>query len=96
MDGAFRKPMPEEIVDRGVPFGPKYAALEQLADQARSIRPALKHVRAMRQREELDAAGRTRSPQEVRAELTERQAEVDAELTQLLQDVPRETTNETG
>ena len=96
VDGAFRKPMPEEMVDRGVPFGPKYAALEQLADQARSIRPALKHVRAMRQREELDAAGRTRSPQEVRAELTERQAEVDAELTQLLQDVPRETTNETG
>ena len=95
VDGAFCKPMPEEMVDRGVPFGPKYVALEQLADQARSIRPALKHVRAMQQREELDAAGRIRSLREVKAELTERQAKVDAELTQLLQDVPRETTDET-
>ena len=96
VDGGFCKPMPEEMVDRGVPFGPKYVALEQLADQARSIRPTLKHVRAMRQREELDAAGRSRSLQEVKAELTERQAEVDAELTKLLQDLPRETTDGTG
>ena len=50
----------------------------------------------MQQREELDAAGRIRSLQEVKAELTERQAEVDAELTKLLQDVPRETTDGTG
>ena len=96
VDGAFCEPMPEEMVDRGVPFGPKYVALEQLADQARSIRPALKHVRAMQQREELDAVGRTRSLQEVKAELTERQAEVDPELTKLLQDVTRETTDGTG
>ena len=96
VDGAFCKPMPEEMVDRGVPFGPKYVALEQLADQARSIRPALKHVRAMQQREELDAVGRIRSLQEVKAELSERQSEVDAELTKLLQDVPRETTDGTG
>ncbi len=89
VDGAFCQPMPEEMVDRGMPLGPKYVALEQLADQAKSIRPALKHVRAMEQREELDAAGRIRSLEEVKAELAERQAEVDAELAELLQDVLR-------
>ena len=31
--GAFCQPMPDEMVDRGVPFGPKYIGIEQLADQ---------------------------------------------------------------
>ena len=83
--------MPEGMVDRGMPFGPKYMALEQLADQAKSIRPALKHVRAMQQREELDAAGRIKSLEEVKAELAERQAQVDTELAELFQDVLRGT-----
>ena len=39
VDGAFCQPMPEEMVNRGMPFVPKYVATEQLADQARSIRP---------------------------------------------------------
>ena len=38
----------EEMVDRGMPVGPKYVAIEQLADQAKSIRPAAKHVKAMK------------------------------------------------
>ena len=87
VDGAFCRPMPEEMEDRGIPFGPKYVALKQLADQARSIRPALKHVRARQQREELDAAGRIRSLEEVKAELAQRQVQVDAELIRLLQQV---------
>ena len=84
VDGAFCQPMPEEVVDRGVPFGPKYVAIEQLADQARSIRPAAKRVKAMEQREELDASGRTKSLEAVKPELGESQAEVDAEIAQLL------------
>ena len=84
VDGAFCQPMPEEMVDRGVPFGPKYVAIVQLADQARSIRPAAKRVKAMEQREELDAAGRIKSLDAVKAELGERQAEVDAEIAQLV------------
>lgn len=92
VDGAFCQPMPEEMVDRGMPFGPRYVSVGQLAEQARSIRPAAKHVKAMKQREELDAAGRIRSLEAVRAELEQRQAEVDAELAQLLQGVlPVET-----
>ena len=83
--GAFCQPMPDEMVDRGMPFGPKYVAIEQLAEQAKSIRPAAKHVKAMKLREELDAAGRIKSLEAVRAELAERQAEVDAELARLLQ-----------
>ena len=86
VNGAFCQPMPEEVVDRGMPYGPKYVAIEQLAVQAKSIRPAVKHVRAMRMRDELDAAGRIRSLEAVRAELAERQAEVNAELAVLLQD----------
>ena len=67
------------MADRGMPFGPKYLAIEQLADQAKSIRPAAKHVKAMKQRDELDAAGSIKSLEAVKAELAERQAEVDAE-----------------
>ena len=94
VDGAFCQPMPEEMVDRGMGevFGPKYVSIEQLADQAKSIRPTAKHVKAMRQREELDAAGRIKSLEAVRAELAERQAEVDAELDQLLQQIIPEQT----
>ena len=84
VDGAFCQPMPEEMVDRGLPFGPKYVAIEQLADQARSIRPAAKRVKAMEQREELDASGRIKSLEAVKAELGESQAQVDAEIAQLL------------
>ena len=83
VDGAFCQPLPEEMVDRGMPFGPKYVALEQLEDQAKSIRPAVKHVKAMKHRDELDAEGRIKSLEAVRAGLVERQAAVDAELAQL-------------
>ena len=41
---------------------------------ARSIRPAVKHVQTMKQRDELGAAGRIRSLEAVRAELAECQA----------------------
>ena len=85
VDGAFCQPMPDDMVDRGVPFGPKYVAIEQLAEQAKSIRPAAKHVKALKQREELDATGRIKSLEAVRAELAERQAEVDSEIAGLLQ-----------
>ena len=84
VDGAFCQPMPEEMVDQGMSFGPKYVAIEQLADQARSIRPAAKRVKAMEQREELDAAGRVKTLEGARAGLEERQAGVDAEIAQLL------------
>ena len=67
-------------------------AIEQLADQARSIRPAAKRVKAMEQREELDAAGRVKTLEGARAGLQERQAGVDAEIAQLLsQAYPGET-----
>lgn len=85
VDGAFCQPLPEEMVDRDMPFGPRYVAIEQLAEQARSIRPAAKHVQAMNQREELDAAGRIRSLEAIRSELAAQQIEVDSELAQLLQ-----------
>ena len=84
VDGAFCQPMPEEMVDQGMSFGPKYVAIEQLANQARSIRPAAKRVKAMEQREELDAAGRVKTLEGARAGLEERQAGVDAEIAQLL------------
>ena len=93
-DGAFCQPMPDEMVDRGMPFGPKYVAIEQLAEQAKSIRPAAKHVKAMRQRDELDAVGRIRSLKEVKAELANRQAEVEAELTKPLSLISNTHTRE--
>ena len=85
VDGAFCKPLPEEMVDRGMPYGPKYVAIEQLENQAKSIRPAVKHVKAMKHRDELDAEGRIKSLEAVKAGLAERQADVDAELARLLQ-----------
>ena len=88
VDGAFCRPLPEEMVDRGMAFGPKYVALEQLEDQAKSIRPAVKHVKAMKHRDELDAEGRIKSLETVRAELVERQAAVDAEIAQLEGQIP--------
>ena len=83
VDGAFCQPLPEEMVDRGMSYGQKYVAIEQLENQAKSILPAVKHVKAMKHRDELDAAGRIKSLEAVRAELVERQAAVDAELAQL-------------
>ena len=94
VDGAFCRPMPEEMVDRGMPFGPRYVSVGQLADQARSIRPAAKHVKAMKEREELDAAGRIRSLEAVRAELAEQQAQIATELTELLRQLLHEETEE--
>ena len=85
LDGAFCQPLAEEIVDRSVPFGPKYVGIEQLAEQARSIRPAAKRVKAMKLRQELDAASRIKSLEIVKAELAEHQADVDAELARLRQ-----------
>ena len=82
---AFCRPLPDEMVDRGMPFGPKYVPIEQLANQAKSIRPVAKHVQAMRERELLDGAGRIKSLEAVKVELAEHQAAVDAELAQLLQ-----------
>ena len=79
------------MVDRGMPFGPKYVALEQLEDQAKSIRPAVKHVKAMKHRDELEAEGRIKSLEAVRAELVERQADVDAEIAQLEGQIPPPT-----
>ena len=70
-------------VDRGMSFGPKYLVFEQLEDQAKSISPAVKHVKAMKHRDELDAEGRIKSLEAVRGELVERQAAVDAEIAQL-------------
>ena len=61
--------MPDEMVDRGMPFGPKYVDIQQLADQAKSIMPAAKHVKAMKLRGELDATGLILSLEAVRAEL---------------------------
>ena len=88
VDGAFCQPLPDEMVDRGMPFGPKYVSIEPLAERARSIRPASKHTQAMRHQEELDAVGRIKGLETVRSDLAERQAEVDAEMTRLLQRVP--------
>ena len=64
-------------------FGPKYLVFEQLEDQAKSIRPAVEHVKAMKHRDELDAEGRIKGLEAVRDELVERQAAVDAEIAQL-------------
>ena len=73
------------MVDRskGMLFGGKYEAIEQLEDEAESIRPAAKHVKAMKMRDELDAAGRIKSLKAVKAELDKRKAKVNAELARL-------------
>ena len=91
----FASPLPDEMVDRGVSFGPKYVAVEQLAEQAKSIRPAAKQVKAMKQRNELDAAVRIKSLEAVTVELAELQAAVDAVLARLLQPAyPGETESQ--
>ena len=84
VDGAFCQPMPEEMVGRGMPFGPKYVAIEQLADQARSIRPAFKRNGAMEQREA------------AKAEIGEYQAEFNAETAQLIAKVHTRETEAQG
>ena len=58
---AFSRPLPDEMVDRGKPFGPKYVPIEQFAIQAKSIHPTAKHVQAIRERALLDAAGHIKS-----------------------------------
>ena len=73
VDTAFCQSMPEEMADRGMPFGPRYVSVGQLAKQARSIHPA--------------AVGRIKSIEAVRAELAEHQAGVDAELVRLLREI---------
>ena len=75
------------ICGPGVPFGPKHTGIEQPAEQARSIRPAAKRVKAVRLRDERDATGRIKSREVVRAELAERQAAVDTELGEPLQQI---------
>ena len=76
-------------------FGPKYVAIEQFAEQAKSIRPAAKHVKALKQRNELDADGRIKSLEAVTVELAEHQAAVDAVLARLLQPAyPGETESQ--
>ncbi len=79
--------MLEEMVERGMPHGPKYVSIEQLADQAQSIRPGAKHVKAMRVREVLDAAGLIKSLEACRTDIMERQVAVDTELGQLLRQI---------
>lgn len=64
-----------------MPFGPKYVAIEQLENLAKSIRPAVKHVKAIKRRNELNAEGRIKSLEAVKAELAEPQEQVDAEIT---------------
>ena len=85
VDGTFCQTLPQEMVERGMPFGPKYVAIEQLQDQAKSIRPVGKHIEAMKLRDELDAQGRIKSLEAVKAELAERQAQVETELARLLE-----------
>ena len=85
VDGAFCQPLPEEMVDRGMPsLGSKYVAIDQLEEQARSIRPAAKHVKAMKLRDELGAAGRIKKLEAVKVELAEHLAGIDAELARLV------------
>ena len=84
MDGAYCEPLPEEIVDRGMPVGPKNVAIEQLENLAESIRPAVKQVKAMKPRHELNAEGGFRSLEPVKAELAEPQEQYDTEVTKLL------------
>ena len=70
-DGAFCQPPPQD-------------AAEQLDDQAKSIRPAGKNVKAMKLPDEMDAASRLKKLETVKTELSERQATVDAEIAQIL------------
>ena len=85
--GAFCQPLPDEIVDQNMPFGPKYVPIEQLAEQGKSIRPSAKHVKVIEERELLDADGRIKGLEAVKAELVERQSAVDSKLAQLMQKI---------
>ena len=83
-EGAFCEPLPEEMVDRAMPFGPRYVPLEQLEDQAESIRPSAKRTKAIEHRDRLDAAGRIKSLKQVQSELADQQAAIDTEISELL------------
>ena len=84
VDGAFCQSMPEEMVDRGMSFGPKHVAIEQFENLANAVCPAVKHVKAMKHRDELNAEGRTKSLETVKIKLAESQEQVGAEITKLL------------
>lgn len=79
--------MPEEMVEWGMPLGPRYVSFKQVADEAKSIRLAAKHVEAMRVREVLDAVGRMKSLKAVGADIMERQAAVDIDSGQLVRQI---------
>ena len=59
VDGAFCQPLPQDMA-------------EQLDDQAKSIRPAGKNVKAMKLADEMDAASRLKTLETVKTELSER------------------------
>ena len=88
VNGAFCQPLPKERVDWGISSPPKYVPIGQLEDEAQSIRPALKHSKAMKLRDELDAQGRVNSPEAELAEIAYRQATVNAELAMLRKKSP--------
>ena len=60
VDGAFCQPKPQEILDWGMP-SPGRFTIADLADQAKSIRPAAKQVIAATELERRRAAGRIMS-----------------------------------
>ena len=80
-DGAFCQPPPQDVA-------------EQLEDQAKSIRPAGKNVKAMKLPDEMDAASRLKKLESVKAELSERQEAVDAEIAQILGQSCQQRTEE--
>ena len=81
VDGAFCQPLPQDMA-------------EQLENQAKSIRPAGKNVNAMKLREELNAAGRLKNLEAIKADLAKRQAAIDAEITQILGHTPAQQTDD--
>ena len=83
VDGAFCQPLPNEMVNCGMGIGGKYTAIAQLEDQAKSIRPAAKHAKVMKMRNEAYGAGRIKGRGEEQAELSERQAKINSELARL-------------
>ena len=89
VDGAFCQPLPEDMVDRGMPFGPRHVPIEQLEKQARSIRPAAKHIKAMKLRDELEAQESVKSREAAFIEVAERQAKINAELARLFKKNPQ-------
>ena len=71
VDGAFCQPLSPEMG-------------QHPEDQARSIRPAAKNVKAMKLPDEMDATSHLKNLETVKAELSERQAAVDAEIVKIL------------